>query len=121
MIRKLLTLGLLAAAACSGPSLADESKVLDFTPEEMKRIPQHVAQLVRKDAELACHYTRTFGVPPAAVKEDEALLVDVGKALAAFQETIVAARTAFDEFRDALARGDRATAARYSLPAQRGL
>ena len=45
-------------------------------------------QLVRRDAELACHYTRTFDRSPAAVKDDEALLVDVGKALAAFQETI---------------------------------
>jgi cytochrome c peroxidase len=89
--------------------------------KELASTPQHVADLVRKDTELACHYTRTFGRPPAAVTTDEALLVDIGKALAAFQETIVAARTAFDEFRDALARGDRAVAARYSIPAQRGL
>ena len=89
--------------------------------KELAATPQHVAQLVRKDAELACHYTRTFGKPPSEVKDDEALLVDVGKVLAAFQETIVAARTPFDEFRDALARGDRAAAARYSIPAQRGL
>ena len=89
--------------------------------KELASTPQRVAELVRKDAELACHYTRTFGRPPAAVADDEALLVDIGKALAAFQETIVAARTAFDEFRDALARGDRSAAARYSLPAQRGL
>jgi cytochrome c peroxidase len=89
--------------------------------KELASTPQHVAELVRTDAELACHYTRTFGRPPAAVSADETLLVDIGKALAAFQETIVAARTAFDEFRDALARGDRAAAARYSIPAQRGL
>ena len=89
--------------------------------KELASDPKRVAELVRTDAELACHYTRTFGQPPAAVKDDEALLVDVGKALAAFQETIVAARTTFDEFRDALARGDRAAAARYSIPAQRGL
>ena len=89
--------------------------------KELASTPQRVAELVRKDAELACPYTRTFGRPPAAVADDEALLVDIGKALAAFQETIVAARTAFDEFRDALARGDRSAAARYSLPAQRGL
>jgi cytochrome c peroxidase len=89
--------------------------------KELASTPQRVAELVRTDAELACHYTRTFGRPPAAVPADEAVLVDIGKALAAFQETIVAARTAFDEFRDALARGDRAAAARYSIPAQRGL
>ena len=89
--------------------------------KELAATPAHVAQLVRKDAELACHYKRTFGKSPAEVKDDEALLVDVGKALAAFQETIVGARTPFDEFRDALERGDRAAAARYSLSAQRGL
>ncbi len=89
--------------------------------KELASTPQHVAQLLRKDAELACHYQRTFGKSPATVTDDETLLVDMGKVLAAFQETIVAARTAFDEFRDALARGDRAAAARYSLPAQRGL
>ena len=89
--------------------------------KELAATPRHVAELVRKDAELACHYTRTFGRAPAEGASDEALLVDVGKALAAFQETIVAARTAFDEFRDALERGDRAAAARYSIPAQRGL
>ncbi len=92
-----------------------------LNPKELAATPQHVAELVRKDSELACHYTRTFGKPPTEVKDDEALLVDIGKALAAFQETIVAARTAFDEFRDALARGDRSAAARYSIPAQRGL
>ncbi len=89
--------------------------------KELASTPQRVADLVRKDAELACHYAKAFGRPAAEVKDDEALLVDVGKALAAFQETLVAARTGFDEFRDALARGDRAAAARYSIPAQRGL
>jgi cytochrome c peroxidase len=89
--------------------------------KELASTPQNVAAIVRKDPELSCHYTRTYGKPPTEVKDDEALLVDVGKALAAFQETIVAARTAFDEFRDALERGDRSAAARYSMPAQRGL
>jgi cytochrome c peroxidase len=88
--------------------------------KELASTPQRVADLVRTDAELACHYAKAFGRPPA-LPDDETLLVDVGKALAAFQETIVAARTGFDEFRDALARGDRAAAARYSIPAQRGL
>jgi cytochrome c peroxidase len=64
-------------------------------------------------------YRRAFGgMPPA---DDEALAVDVAKAMAAFQETIETGRTPFDDFRDALARGDRAAAARYPLAAQRGL
>jgi len=45
----------------------------------------------------------------------------VGKALAAFAETLVTGRTPFEEFRDALARDDRATMRRYPIAAQRGL
>jgi cytochrome c peroxidase len=82
---------------------------------------RHVATLIRSDPSLACHYERAFGASAPTAKDDEALLVDVAKALAAFQETLVSGRTAFDEFRDALARGDRAAAARYPLAAQRGV
>jgi len=79
----------------------------------------HVAALIRRDADLACRYEKSFGRRPPA--DDEALLVDAGKALAAFQETLVTGRTAFDAFRDALERGDRSAAAHYSEAAQRGL
>jgi cytochrome c peroxidase len=51
----------------------------------------------------------------------ERVLVNIAKALAAFQETIVTGRTPFDEFRDALDRGDAPAMARYPLNAQRGL
>jgi cytochrome c peroxidase len=51
----------------------------------------------------------------------ELVLVNVAKALAAFQETIVTGRTPFDDFRDALERGDTAALRRYPLTAQRGL
>jgi cytochrome c peroxidase len=49
------------------------------------------------------------------------VLVNVGKVLAAFLEGLGTGRTPFDEFRDALARGDRETAGRYPVAAQRGL
>jgi cytochrome c peroxidase len=55
--------------------------------------------------------------PPKAGSD----LVDLAKALAAYQATLVSPRTAFDDFRDALVRGDRRAAARYPLAAQRGL
>ena len=48
-------------------------------------------------------------------------MVDAGKALAAFQETLASGRTPFDDFRDALLRGDGAAAERYPAAAQRGL
>ena len=57
----------------------------------------------------------------AADDAAERVLVNVAKALAAFQETIVTERTLFDDFRDALDRGDRQAMARYPLAAQRGL
>jgi cytochrome c peroxidase len=59
----------------------------------------------------------------SAVVDDaaERVLVNVAKALAAFQETVLTARTSFDDFRDALERGDARSMARYPLAAQRGL
>jgi len=77
-----------------------------------------VAAVVRADADLACRYRKVFGEFPA---EDEAVLVGVAKALAAFQETLVSGRTPFDEFRDALERGDDAAMAKYPEAARRGL
>lgn len=87
-------------------------------PQEMGSSAAQVAGVLRDDAELACRYRRVFGDLDNA---DDALLVDATKAIAAFVETLVSARTPFDAFRDALVRGDREAAARYPLAAQRGL
>jgi len=84
-------------------------------PREMDASPAHVAGVVRKV--FAREYQAAFARPP--IGPDEEILVDVGKALAAFQETLVSGRTAFDEFRDALERGEQATS--YPAAAQRGL
>src|SRR6185503_7666327 len=83
-------------------------------PREMHASPAHVAGAVRKL--LSTEYRTAFGrdVP----KNDEEVLVDVGKALAAFQETLVSDRTAFDEFRDSLQKGG---ATDYPAAARRGL
>jgi cytochrome c peroxidase len=87
---------------------------------EMGATEQQVAALVREDPELSCRYEKAFGSPPSS-GDNEVVIVDVGKALAAFQETLVSGRTPFDDFRDALARGDEKAASRYPLDAQRGL
>jgi cytochrome c peroxidase len=81
---------------------------------EMNATGAHVAGIVRKI--FATDYAAAFSrqVPT----EDEQVLVDVGKALAAFQETLVSGRTPFDEFRDALARGQDSG---YPESAKRGL
>lgn len=88
-------------------------------PREMNGGPTRAAELLRGDAELACGYERAFGEKPGAA--DERLLVDTAKALAAFQATLVSPRTLFDDFRDALVAGDRESASRYPVAAQRGL
>ena len=89
-------------------------------PRELAATPRHVAQLVRDDEQLSCRYRKAFGTPPSPA-DDEAVLVDVGKALAAFQETLASGRTPFDRFRDALAKAERPPSETYSEPAQRGL
>jgi cytochrome c peroxidase len=81
---------------------------------EMNASSGHVAGVVRRI--FLKEYESAFGRAPPA--DDEQVLVDVGKALAAFQETLVSGRTPFDEFRDALALGQ---ASNYPESAKRGL
>ena len=81
-------------------------------------LPQ-LAHKLRSQPELREGYRKAFGQPPG--DDDEVVAVDAAKALAAYQETLVTPRTPFDDFRDAVARGDRAAAATYPAAAQRGL
>ncbi len=78
-----------------------------------------VTRLFAREPELAACYRRVFGVSP--LRDPERTVVNVGKALAAYVETLVTARTPFDEFRDALARGDASQMAAYPAAALRGL
>ncbi len=87
-------------------------------PKEMGASERHVAQVVRGDADLSCRYRKAFGHAPAT--DDEKLMIDLGKALAAFQETLVTGRTPFDDFRDAVMRNDWKAAAGYPDSARRG-
>src|SRR4030095_14810136 len=87
---------------------------------ELAATPRHVADLVRGDEQLSCHYRKVFGTPPSRT-DDEAVFVNVGEVLAAFQETLFSGRTAFDQCGDALARGQSPGTLSYSTPAQRGL
>jgi cytochrome c peroxidase len=86
------------------------------------RRPSPVTRLLASDAQLACRWRRTHGaLPPEGRTDPQAVLVPLAKALGAYVATLQSRRTAFDQFRDALARGDRVAAARYPLAAQRGL
>ena len=86
---------------------------------EMAASAAQVRATLAGDPELSCRWQQVFG---AQVPIDaESALVGTAKAIAAFVGTLVSARTPFDDFRDALTRGDSTAAARYPLPAQRGL
>jgi cytochrome c peroxidase len=88
-------------------------------PREMGASAGLVAGAIRADRSLACAHDAAFGAG-AAARDDTQVMVDASKAIAAFVATLASGRTPFDEFRDALARGDRAAAARYPAAAQRG-
>ena len=79
-----------------------------------------VRRLFVREPELAACYRRVFGTSPLR-GDVQRTVVNVGKALAAFVETLVTARTPFDEFREAVVRGDAASAAAYPAGALRGL
>ncbi|HEY6966582.1 MAG TPA: cytochrome c peroxidase [Burkholderiales bacterium] len=103
----------------AGDSLWAQSVRPIADAREMGGSRAQAAALVRGDAELACRYAKVFGAPPPAA--DEAVLAGIGKALAAFEETLVSGRSAFDDFRDALSRGDRSSMKTYPEAARRGL
>ena len=86
-------------------------------PREMRATPAHVASVLRKY--FPSDYERAFERPIPA--DDEEAMIDIGKALAAYQETLVSGRTPFDDFRDALQKNDAEGMRRYPMAAQRGL
>jgi len=88
-------------------------------PREMGASPALVAGAIRGDEALACLHNAAFGAG-AVRRDDRQVMVDASKAIAAFVATQTSGRTPFDDFRNALARGDRAAAARYPAAAQRG-
>jgi cytochrome c peroxidase len=87
---------------------------------EMNADPSVMRQLFRDDPVYRPAITRLAGKSLDELSDDE-ILATTGKLLAAFQETLITPRTAFDAFRDALLDGDTARAAEYPIEAQRGL
>ncbi|MFZ2159715.1 MAG: cytochrome c peroxidase [Bradyrhizobium sp.] len=103
----------------AGDSLWAQSVRPILEPREMGGSVAHAAALVRGDAELSCRFEKVFGAP--VPRADEAVLAGIGKALAAFQETLLSGRSPFDDFRDALSRSDFSLMKKYPEAAQRGL
>ena len=96
-------------------------------PRELALPADALPTLFERDAGLACLRQAAFGSPAGtsaherAAHPDERLRVQVAKALAAYVETLDSGRTRFDDFRDALARGDLKQARAYPADALRGL
>ena len=90
-----------------------------FDAREFDSSPAIVARLFARDPELAACYRKVFGVDPQ--HKHQRTVANVGKALAAYQETLLTARTAFDDFRDALAANTAGSDTAYPQQAQRGL
>jgi cytochrome c peroxidase len=86
---------------------------------EMGGNAARAARVLRDKAALDCHYRLAFGKPPHASDPD--LLVNIAKAIAAWQETLISPPSAFDTFRDALERKDARAIAAYPAAAKRGL
>jgi cytochrome c peroxidase len=89
-------------------------------PREMNATPTLIAKRLRNDAPFSRGYQATFKSSPTS-HDDEQILVNLGKALAAYQETIVTPKTPFDRFRDTLAKTDKQQVGQYPLAAKRGL
>ncbi len=81
--------------------------------------PATVVNLFRREPALAACYRRVFAESPFG--QPTRTLVNVGKALAAYQETLVTAATSFDRLRDALANSSDIALLRYPSAALRGL
>lgn len=92
-------------------------------PREMPAGPAQVAALMRGDAALSARYAAIFGAAPGG--DDASVTRDVGRALAAYVETLATPRTPFDDWRDRLAEApagvEPPAPAAFSGAARRGL
>jgi cytochrome c peroxidase len=92
------------------------------SPREMAGSRGAAARLVRDDAPLRGAYESAFGALPPPADPDAAtrVFVNVGKALAAFERTLLSRRAPFDVFVEALRKGDLAGRSALGPAAQRG-
>ena len=86
---------------------------------EMGGSATRAGRVLRARVALDCHYAEAFGKRPDG--DDPDLLVNIAKAIAAWQETLVSPPSPFDLFRDALLSKNPQAAAAYPAAAKRGL
>lgn len=100
-------------------SLWSQALRVMLEPREFGSSPAQLHALVRSDRELSCRWQQVFG--GIDTRNGERTMVQMAQAIGAYVGSLQSPRTPFDEFRDALLRGDEVAAAAYPLPAQRGL
>jgi cytochrome c peroxidase len=71
---------------------------------EMASSAAHVAEVVRDNEDFLVRYVAVFGAAPSA--DDDEVMVNVAKVIAAYVATIVSPRSAFDRYRDHLGSTD---------------
>lgn len=88
-----------------------------LNPQELGHTAESLKSSLMLSPYLAI-YSGLFGAPEN--QNAELVLVNIGKALAAYQETLVSGKSSFDRFRDHLAEGSTDNIS-YTAAAQRGL
>ena len=91
-----------------------------LSADEMATDGAAIAALLTDNPDYGTRFAAAFEHPVTKLDREE-VLVATAKALAAYMETLVSPRSAFDHFRDALARGDSPTVTDYPEAARRGL
>jgi cytochrome c peroxidase len=89
-------------------------------PDEMANRDVHVKDLLLERQAYRAYYRQVFA-ESIETESSDVVLVNVGKALAAYQESLFSERSPFDSFRDAMLRNDRVVMNQYPESAQRGL
>jgi cytochrome c peroxidase len=89
-----------------------------LNPDEMSHDADSLKSAITQSQHSSA-YQQIFGT--LADQPSETVLVNIAKALAAYQETLTTGKTAFDHFRDALEQGDPSPITSYPESAQRGL
>ncbi|TXR54192.1 cytochrome-c peroxidase [Reinekea thalattae] len=88
--------------------------------QEMASSADIVKERILNNTDYRQLYSDIFKTAPND-DDSDTVMINVSKALAAYQETLISPRTQFDQFRDAVVVNNQTAMARYPEPAKRGL
>jgi cytochrome c peroxidase len=91
-------------------------------PREMGGARREVARRIREDSSLAAAYRDVFGpLPEESAESTDRIFSNVGKAIAAFERTLISRNSPFDAYVAALRSGDAVGRGAYPEAGRRGL